>query len=82
MRSPSRARSAERGSARPHGERDAAALVREARRALEEAGARIDYVEIVDPAIGRPVTEAAPGSRMLLAAFLGATRLIDNCELP
>ncbi len=64
------------------GERDSAALVAGAARALEDAGARVDYVEIVDPTSLRRVPRAEPGSRMLIAAFLGATRLIDNVALP
>jgi pantoate--beta-alanine ligase len=64
------------------GERDAAALAAEARATLESAGAVVDYVAIVDPRSGRPVAQAAPGSRMLVAATVGRTRLIDNVALP
>jgi pantoate--beta-alanine ligase len=64
------------------GERDAAALAAEAARSIADAGARVDYVEIVAPASLRPVARAEPGSRMLVAAFVGATRLIDNVALP
>jgi pantoate--beta-alanine ligase len=65
-----------------HGERDAAALVASAAGALRAAGARVDYVEIVDPVTLERVEQAAPGSRMLVAAFMGRTRLIDNSGLP
>ncbi len=64
------------------GARDVAALVAAARRRLEAAGARVDYVEVVDPLTLTPVARAVPGSVMLLAAFLGKTRLIDNLVLP
>jgi len=64
------------------GRREAAALVAAARARLVAAGARVDYVEIVHPDTLRPVAEAAPGSVMLLAAFVGTTRLIDNLVLP
>ena len=64
------------------GERDAAALRARAREAIEAAGARVDYVEIVHPETLAPVERAAPGSVMLVAAFVGATRLIDNVRLP
>jgi pantoate--beta-alanine ligase len=64
------------------GERDAAALAAGARRRLEEAGARVDYVEVVHPETLEPVARAVPGSRMLVAAFVGKTRLIDNLDLP
>ena len=49
---------------------------------LQAAEARIDYVEIVDPTSLAPVSRAEPGSRMLVAAYVGATRLIDNIMLP
>jgi len=64
------------------GERDAAALAARARATLEAAGARVDYVELADPDSLAPVAVAAPGTVMLLAAFLGKTRLIDNLVLP
>ena len=64
------------------GERDSAALVAGAARALQIAGARVDYVEIVDPRSLQRVARAESGSRMLVAAFIGATRLIDNVALP
>jgi pantoate--beta-alanine ligase len=64
------------------GERDAVALVAAARELLEASGARIDYVEIVEPTSLARVARAEPGSRMLVAAYVGATRLIDNVMLP
>jgi pantoate--beta-alanine ligase len=64
------------------GQRQAAALTGAARARLAAAGARLDYVEIVHPLTLRPVAEAVPGSVMLLAAYVGTTRLIDNLVLP
>jgi pantoate--beta-alanine ligase len=64
------------------GRREAAALTAAARARLAEAGARVDYVEIVHPDSLRPVAEVTPGSVMLLAAVVGTTRLIDNLVLP
>ena len=42
------------------------------------AGMRIDYVEIVDPTDLRPRSRLEGRCLIALAAFLGATRLIDN----
>jgi len=64
------------------GERDPVALCAGARRVLEAAGVRIDYVELVHPETLRPVAEAVPGSRLLVAGSVGGTRLIDNLGLP
>ncbi|HEY6005532.1 MAG TPA: pantoate--beta-alanine ligase, partial [Anaeromyxobacter sp.] len=64
------------------GERDAAALRARARERLAAADARVDYVEIVHPESLAPVDRAEPGSVMLVAAFVGRTRLIDNVRLP
>ena len=64
------------------GERDAEVLRARARDALAAAGARVDYVAVVDPESLEPVARVEPGSRMLVAAFVGKTRLIDNLRLP
>ncbi len=64
------------------GDRDAEGLRRRARERLEAAGARVDYVEVVEPRSLAPVDRAEPGSVMLVAAFVGKTRLIDNVTLP
>jgi pantoate--beta-alanine ligase len=72
----------EAAEAAGRGERDAARLAASARARLEAAGARVDYVELVHPERLTPVARAEPGSRMLIAAFVGKTRLIDNTGLP
>jgi pantoate--beta-alanine ligase len=64
------------------GERDAAALRARAGETIAAAGARVDYVEIVHPETLAPVPRADPGAVMLVAAFVGRTRLIDNVRLP
>lgn len=73
---------AEAKAAAARGERSAAALRALARARLEAAPARVDYVELVHPETLIPVEVAAPGSVMLIAAFVGKTRLIDNARLP
>jgi pantoate--beta-alanine ligase len=64
------------------GERDSEVLRARARERVAAAVARVDYVEIVHPDTLAPVRRAEPGSVMLVAAFVGATRLIDNVRLP
>jgi pantoate--beta-alanine ligase len=64
------------------GERDAATLAGAARRTLQASVDRVDYVEVVHPETLAPVARAEPGSVLLLAAFVGRTRLIDNARLP
>jgi len=50
-----------------------------ARRAVSDAGFEIDYIEARDAQTLAPVADGAPGAlRLLAAARLGATRLIDN----
>jgi pantoate--beta-alanine ligase len=72
----------EAAEAAGRGERDAAALRARARARLEEADARVDYVELVHPDSLAPVARADAGSVMLIAAHVGGTRLIDNVRLP
>ena len=72
----------EAAEAAGRGERDAAAVRARARERLTEAGVRVDYVEIVHPDTLAPVERADAGSVMLVAAHVGATRLIDNVRLP
>jgi pantoate--beta-alanine ligase len=64
------------------GDRDAAELRARAWATLTEAGVRVDYVEIVHPDSLAPVARADPGSVLLVAGHVGATRLIDNRRLP
>jgi pantoate--beta-alanine ligase len=60
---------------------DAAALA--GRFKLEAAGFRIDYVAVRDPDTLKPLSgPVAPGARVLVAAYLGKTRLIDNVAVP
>ena len=49
--------------------------------ALEKAGLRPDYVEAVDAVTLAPVKTLAKGTAVLLAAFAGKTRLIDNAVM-
>jgi pantoate--beta-alanine ligase len=51
------------------------------RAAVLAAFDRIDYVEAVDPQTLEPLTEASADVLILVAAHLGATRLIDNLHL-
>jgi pantoate--beta-alanine ligase len=64
------------------GERRAEALVAAARQTFAaEADVRVDYIELVNWATLEPVEMAAPGSLFAAAAWVGATRLIDNAIL-
>lgn len=53
-------------------------LEREAREALAQAGLRPDYFNIVNSRTLKPATPADQDLVLLVAAFLGTTRLIDN----
>jgi pantoate--beta-alanine ligase len=80
---PALQRGLERARARfRSGERSAAALLDEVR--AELAGSpllRLQYVEVVDPSSLAPVDPVGKGAVVALAAFAGATRLIDNVTL-
>jgi len=50
---------------------------------LEAAGFRVDYVAVRDPDNLKPLSgPVKPGTRVLAAAYLGKTRLIDNVAVP
>jgi pantoate--beta-alanine ligase len=59
---------------------EASALVESVRRELRAAGLKEDYVELVDAYTLTPLAAVEPGrpARLLVAAFAGSTRLIDN----
>jgi pantoate--beta-alanine ligase len=61
------------------GQRSAATLIAVASEILAaEPAIRVDYVELVDWATLLPVESARPGTLFAVAAWMGATRLIDN----
>ena len=53
-----------------------------AREALTTAGFTVDYVELVDAETLAPARDSARERRLLAAAKLGPTRLIDNLAVP
>jgi len=64
------------------GEGSAATLAAAGRQEFAaEAGVRLDYFEIVDPETLDPVDDVSQGALVAVAAFVGATRLIDNILL-
>jgi pantoate--beta-alanine ligase len=64
------------------GERTAAALLDSVRVELRAANVREDYVELVDPTTLVPLEQADRlETRLLVAAFVGTTRLIDNAPV-
>lgn len=64
------------------GERRASALIASAHGVFAtEPEVRIDYVVLVDAATLEPVDAAVPGTLFAVAAYVGATRLIDNAIL-
>jgi len=64
------------------GERNAAKLIEDGRCVIaEQTAARLDYLEIVDPDTLEPVDQVVGAALVAVAAFVGATRLIDNVVL-
>lgn len=62
---------------------DVEAALAQAREALTAAGFETDYVALADAETLEPATAYEPGKlRLLAAAKLGATRLIDNIAVP
>lgn len=64
------------------GERRASVLIETAREVFAaEPAVRVDYIALVDWATLEPVETAPPGTLFAVAAYVGATRLIDNSIL-
>ncbi len=63
------------------GERDFAELTARHRAQIEEAGFRTDYLEIRHGQTLLPAQATDRDLVVLVAAFLGTTRLIDNVHL-
>lgn len=64
------------------GQKDIARLLESGRSVLAtEPDVRIDYLEIVNADTLLPLTEAVAGALVAVAAYVGATRLIDNTFL-
>jgi len=63
------------------GETRTEAIRRAVQGVLEDADLRVDYVELRHPETLEPVDAVAPRALLALAAFVGRTRLIDNCVL-
>jgi pantoate--beta-alanine ligase len=63
-------------------EKSAGDIIALARKVINEAPlAQIDYIEVVDADNLRPIETGGPNSVLVLAAFFGKTRLIDNIRL-
>jgi pantoate--beta-alanine ligase len=64
------------------GQRNAGKLVEIGKQVLsQEAGARLDYLTMVDPDTLDPISEIRGETLVAVAAFVGGTRLIDNILL-
>ncbi len=71
-------------AAHAHGETSARLLLDLARREINAsaAGARIDYLELLDAESLRPIDPVSAPAVLATAVFYGSVRLIDNIELP
>ncbi len=64
------------------GENSVTKLIGAARNTIASAqGARIDYISIVDAENLQPLEKLRPNALIVLAVFIGKTRLIDNLRL-
>ncbi|TDF72653.1 pantoate--beta-alanine ligase [Candidatus Syntrophosphaera thermopropionivorans] len=63
------------------GHLDSSILISEAENIIKQSDGRIDYIKIVDGSTLQELPEVRSGSRMMLAVYIGNTRLIDNIEL-
>jgi pantoate--beta-alanine ligase len=60
---------------------DARLLEAAALSALEVPGVKVDYVALVDERLLEPIPTLRAGARLLIAADVGGTRLIDNAAI-
>jgi len=64
------------------GERNVQSLIEAGKQIIvEEPGAKLDYLEIVNPDSLEPVSDLSHGALVAVAAWVGTTRLIDNLLL-
>lgn len=62
--------------------REVAPTLQKAVRFLMDAGfSKVDYVALCDPETLQPLTRYQPHARLLVAAWIGKTRLIDNIDV-
>jgi len=61
-----------------HSENAVGAVLAAAGRELTQAGFQLDYFALVDGLTMSALLRVAPGARLIIAARLGAVRLIDN----
>lgn len=67
---------------RDKGEQNAARLIEAGKQIVaDEPGAKLDYLEIIDPNTLEPLTDVSRGGLVAIAAWFGTTRLIDNMLL-
>lgn len=63
------------------GEIESRIIKEKIRELINSSGAKVDYVEIVDPVTLEDVEKVDEKSRVILAAYVGSVRLIDNGNL-
>jgi pantoate--beta-alanine ligase len=61
-----------------HAPQNIPALIRAASEKLEQSGFKTDKIHVVDPLTLSSITSSSQQAVVLMAAFLGTTRLIDN----
>jgi len=64
------------------GETSASKLIEAAGEVIASAGvARVDYISLIDAETLQPLQTLRPKSILVLAVFIGGTRLIDNLQI-
>jgi pantothenate synthetase len=56
-------------------------ITKHVERRINEAGGTVDYVAVVDPNTLEPVTTLEQRAQLLVAAWFGDVRLIDNATI-